>query len=78
MIDGMSLSDAWGQLPRICKDNTNPLAHCIAMEGETQFSTLAKRTPVIAAGLALGGEGRPLVLESSEFQAPPDLQNSPR
>jgi hypothetical protein len=48
------------------------------MEGETHFSTLAKLTPVIAARLALVGEARPLVLESSEFQAPPDLQDSPR
>lgn len=74
VIDGTSLDDSWGQLPLICQENTNPLVHCIAMEGENHFSTLAKLTPVIAARLALVAEGRPFVLEPSELQAAPDAQ----
>ena len=77
VIDGTSLVDSWGQLPRICQENTNPLVHCIAMDGEDHFSTLAKLTPVIAARLALVAEGRPFVLEADEFQVPPDSPAPP-
>lgn len=68
LIEGRNAPGNIGDLEQMCGKSTNPLLHCIAVDGSDHYGVLARVARVIAARLAVADSGIEFALRAEEFQ----------